>query len=304
MAKSHLLTFGLQSSKFFQWHIALDREVLQRWAQVLPDGENIDIMLTQVLHNCNLLIPCLTEAEHEAGLGRSGRVHFFGPVEHLERTLIDGLRAHALVEPGNRLYVVIVDIGFRVNYYTQGIIYPVEVRGQALNERLRVQAANRADGSGEDGGAAIFQFVTVHGGDDRVPQSHLLYCLGHAFRLLPVQPDGAAGLHGAKATTPCTDTPEDHEGGRLMAPTFANIWAAGLLAHGMQVLTAHQLLQVFVVFPPGGSHLEPFRTPFWNYGQHGDFPLVVPRFIMCNSFIFTLFIVGNSFSQYTSISRP
>src|SRR5216683_1367214 len=247
MAKSHLLTFGLQSSKFLQWHIALDREVLQRWTQVLPDGENIDIVLTQVLHNCNLLIPRLTEAEHEAGLGRSGRVHFFCPLEDLERTLIDGLRAHALVEPGNRLYVVIVDIGFRVNYYTQGIIYPFEVRSQDLNATLRVQAANPADGSGEDGGAAVFQLVTV-------------------------QSDGAAGLHGAKATTPCTDTPEDHEGGRLMAPTLANIWAAGLLAHSMQVLTTHQLLQVFVVFPPGGSHLEPFRTAFWNYGHHGCFP--------------------------------
>src|SRR5215472_9356218 len=168
-------------------------------------------MLTQVLHNFNLLIPRLTEAKHETGLGRSSRVHCFGPLEHLERTPVDGLWAHALVEPGNRLYVVIVDIGFRVNDYTKGIIYPFEIGSQDLNATLRVQAANPADGSGEDGGAAIFQLVTVHGGDDCVPQSHLLYGLRHAFRLLPVQADGATSLHGAKATTPCTNTTEDHE---------------------------------------------------------------------------------------------
>src|SRR5262249_4344505 len=174
-------------------------------------------------------VPCFTEAKHEARLGGRGRIHFFGPLEYLERTLIDGLRAHAPVEPGNRLYIMIVDIGLRVNDHSKCIIYPFEVRSQDLNSTLRVHAANPADGSSENGSTAVLQFITVHGGDDGVPQFHLLYGFRHAFWLLPVQSNWATGLHGAKATTPRADTSKDHKGGGLMTPALTDIRAAGLL---------------------------------------------------------------------------
>lgn len=69
MAEAHLSAFDLQSSKFFQWNIALNRQVLERWSQVLPNRQDSDSVLTQIMHNFDHLIPGFTKAEHEAGLG-------------------------------------------------------------------------------------------------------------------------------------------------------------------------------------------------------------------------------------------
>ena len=57
-----------------------------------------------------------------------------------------------------------------------------------------------------------------------------------------------------------------------MAPAFANIGATCLLTHGVQFFTAHQVLQIFVVFTFGRAHSQPFRTALWNDGRHNCFP--------------------------------
>src|SRR5712692_4159941 len=110
-------------------------------------------------------------------------------------------------------------------------------------------------------------------------QSHLLYRLGDPFWFFPIEADGTSCLHCTEATTARADTSQDHEGGRLLTPALANIRTAGLLTHGMQLLTAHQLLELFVVFPLGGTYSQPFWTAFWNDCFH-TFSLVL---LFCES---------------------
>src|SRR6266699_931330 len=105
-------------------------------------------------------------------------------------------------------------------------------------------------------------------------QTHLLHCFRDAFRLLPVKSNRATCFHGAEATTARADASQDHERGCFISPAFSNIWAACLLADGVQSFAAHQLLQIVVVFSPGGTHPEPFRTAFWNHGRHVVFLLI------------------------------
>src|SRR5438045_7423868 len=102
-------------------------------------------------------------------------------------------------------------------------------------------------------------------------QTHLLHSLGHTFWLFPIKANGASCLHGTEATTARADSPQDHESGRFMTPTLTNIGAAGLFTHGVQFLSAHEVLQIFVVFSLGRAHSQPFRTAFWNDGCHGWF---------------------------------
>jgi len=42
MTKAHLFAFRLQRGKLFQGHVALDRQVLERGAQVLANGQDVD----------------------------------------------------------------------------------------------------------------------------------------------------------------------------------------------------------------------------------------------------------------------
>src|SRR6266849_5001026 len=99
-------------------------------------------------------------------------------------------------------------------------------------------------------------------------QSHLLYRLGDPFWFFPIESDGTSCLHCTEATTARADTSQDHEGGCLLAPTLSDIRAACLLTHGVQLLTAHQLLELVVVFSLGGMYSQPCRTAFWNDGCH------------------------------------
>src|SRR5260370_17347508 len=84
--------------------------MLKRGAQILSNRQDIDLVLAQIVHDLDHLLPCLAQSQHEAGLGWGGSIHLFRPLEHAERTLVDCLWAHTPVEPGNRLHIVIVDI--------------------------------------------------------------------------------------------------------------------------------------------------------------------------------------------------
>src|SRR5579859_7110677 len=101
-------------------------------------------------------------------------------------------------------------------------------------------------------------------------QSHLLRCFRDTLWLLPVHAERASRLDGTETTTACADAPQDHKGGCFMPPTFTNIGATRLLAHSMQGLAAHELLELIVVLPFRGTHPEPFWSALWDDGRHGN----------------------------------
>src|SRR5262249_2167796 len=82
---------------------------------------------------------------------------------------------------------------------------------------------------------------------------------GHPVRPPPVRPGRAAVGDGAEATAAGADVAQDHERGGAVLPALADVRAARLLAHRVEVLLAHQRLQAHVARSPGGAHLEPGR---------------------------------------------
>ncbi len=102
-------------------------------------------------------------------------------------------------------------------------------------------------------------------------QVHFLHGLCDAFRLLPIQADRASCFDGTEATTARADAPEDHEGSGFVTPAFSNIGATCLLTYRVQLFTAHQLLEIFVVFTFGWAHSQPFWAALRNDGGHQGF---------------------------------
>src|SRR2546421_11610416 len=101
MPEAHFLAFGLQSGKFLERNIALNGEMLKRWTQVLSNGQDINVVLAHIVHHLNYLVPRLTQPQHEARFCGCGRIHLLRPLEYLERTFVNILGSHTLIEPGN-----------------------------------------------------------------------------------------------------------------------------------------------------------------------------------------------------------
>src|SRR5579859_6900839 len=115
-------------------------------------------------------------------------------------------------------------------------------------------------------------------------QAHLLHRLGDPFWFFPVESGGATGFYGAKTATACANAAQDHEGRSSVSPAFADIGAARLLAHRVQLFAAHQLLEVFVVLSLWRAHPEPFRAALRYNGRHVVFLLVNTRLFRVRSF--------------------
>jgi len=79
-------------------------------------------------------------------------------------------------------------------------------------------------------------------------------------RLSQVEHLGPAGFHRAEAAGPGTGVTQDHEGGGAGLPAFADVRAARLLAHGVQVEPAHDALQLGVVRPTRQADPQPVGT--------------------------------------------
>src|SRR5579859_3088053 len=108
-------------------------------------------------------------------------------------------------------------------------------------------------------------------------QAHLLHRLGDPFWFFPVESGGATGFYGAKTATACANAAQDHEGRSSVSPAFADIGAARLLAHRVQLFAAHQLLEVFVVLSLWRAHPEPFRAALRYNGHHVVFLRLVSQ---------------------------
>ena len=68
------------------------------------------------------------------------------------------------------------------------------------------------------------------------------------------------GRDVAEAARPRAAVPQDHQGGRTLAPTLENVGTPGFLAYRVQVHASHQLLEVGVLGAHVGPHLHPFGT--------------------------------------------
>ncbi len=153
-----------------------------------------------------------------------------------------------------------------VHHHLQGVPIGPEVGDQHLDGAAGLQAADLADGVGEDVRAAVGQLVAVHAGEHGVAQAHLPHRFRHPQRLLFVQRLGAPGLDVAEAAGAGAGVAHQQEGGRAAAPALAQVGAERLFAHGVQRLAPHQALElpvlIVLVYPdPQPLGPPPARQP-------------------------------------------
>jgi hypothetical protein len=82
---------------------------------------------------------------------------------------------------------------------------------------------------------------------------------GDMLRFGRVERTGQPGLDVAEGAGPCAGVAHDHEGGVFLFPTLADIWAAGLLAHRVQIVIAHDPLSFEIPRGYGCLDADPCR---------------------------------------------
>ena len=65
--------------KFFWGYVSLHGSVGGCWAEILADGEKVDIGPAQIVHHRVDLRLALAQAEHDAGFGEELRIERLGP---------------------------------------------------------------------------------------------------------------------------------------------------------------------------------------------------------------------------------
>ena len=128
------------------------------------------------------------------------------------------------------------------------LLFCFEVGDQGLEGRIGVEGLDGADGILPDDAAAVFEFVAVDGGDDRVFDLHEVDGFGYALGLIPVDGLRAAGSDGAETAAAGTDIPKDHKGCRSFPPAFAHIGAIAAFADGMEFMGIHEAPDMLIIF--------------------------------------------------------
>src|SRR6056297_1316398 len=106
-------------------------------------------------------------------------------------------------------------------------------------------------------GPAIVEVVAVHGSDHHVIEAQLLHRVGDAPGLEQVERLRLAGGHVAEGAAAGADLAHDHHGGVALRPAFARVGAASLLAHGHELVLAHDSPGFEIALGRGGLYADP-----------------------------------------------
>src|SRR5664280_2392338 len=88
MREAHFVPRDAEFLEFAWRHVADDGQMLGRRPQILPQGEDADLVEAQIAHHLQHLLGRLSQAEHQAGFRRGLRLHAAGMLQHLERALV------------------------------------------------------------------------------------------------------------------------------------------------------------------------------------------------------------------------
>ena len=124
---------------------ANDRMVLARWCEILPDGEEIDLRGTQIVHELQDLVALLAEPDHDPGFGEQARIELFGALQQAQRVEIARARPHAQIFGRHRLEIMVEDVGLASTTRLERALFSQEIRRQHLDCRLW---RHGADGGG------------------------------------------------------------------------------------------------------------------------------------------------------------
>src|SRR5215475_9391996 len=85
--------------------------MLRRRLQVLADGEEVNLGGAHVVHHLENLITRLAQTDHETRFREQERIDLLDLGQELQRGEIARTRSNASIETGDRLEVVVVDVG-------------------------------------------------------------------------------------------------------------------------------------------------------------------------------------------------
>lgn len=129
---------------------------------------------------------------------------------------------------------MIKDVRAGLHDQLQGPVAVVEIGDEHFDDGVRIEGADGFDGAFEMVGAAVFEVIASHRGDDDVAKFHAVGGFGDALRFVFFEGVGFGGFDGAEATGASAFFAGDHEGRGAVAPAFPAIWALGFFADGDQ----------------------------------------------------------------------
>ena len=133
--------------------------MLFRRLEILSDRQNVAAGGQNIIHEDRDLLVCLSEADHESGLGQDRRILFLYIAQNAQRPLVARLRADGLLKLFDRLNIQIEHIRMRGDDNVGGLMAALHVARQRLDRRAGAQRADGADGLRKVLRAAVRQNV-------------------------------------------------------------------------------------------------------------------------------------------------
>ncbi len=256
----------------------IHREVHGGRLEVLAHGQQVAVGVPEVAHGLGHLVGALAHPEDEVRLGDALRAEAAGDAQHVERPVVAERRPDPRVQPAHRLQVVGEHVGFGLHDRGDVPFPALEVGGQDLHRAARHGLPDRPDGCRPEACSAVGQVVAGHAGHHHVPEAHRRHRLRDPSRLLLVHRARLGGHDVAEPAAPGALLAEDQERGLPVLPALEDVGAAGLLAHRVEALAAHQALEGRVVRPHPGLNLEPGRLSALDGRSGGQDREVQPSF--------------------------
>ena len=164
------------------------------------------------------------------------------------------------VEARHRLHVVVEHVGFGLDDNLERAILAQEIGRQNFNRGAGRLCTNGGDGLGEMLSPAIIKVVTVYRGDDNMAQRQFCHSRADIFRFMRIKKVRPSGSHVAESASTGADRSEDHHGRMFLRPAFADVGTSRLLAHGDEVVLAHQRAGLGIFGRYRCLYAKPFRA--------------------------------------------
>src|SRR5207247_2236124 len=248
-----------QLNEFLGPVVAGDLRVLLARAQVLADGEHVDVVSAHVAKHVAQLVLSLAESDHKARLRHHLRREALHVLQQRKAVRVHGLRPDTRVKAGHRRGVVVEDVGPRLDHGLHRGEVALEVRGQHLDRGRRTAPSDRLDRAGEHARAAVGEVVAIHRRDDRMTESELRDRFGDSKRLADIELGRPSRRHRAEPAGARADVAQDHERRRPPAPAVEDVRALRLFANGVELPRLDQLLELLEVLALDDARADPGR---------------------------------------------
>lgn len=235
VGEPELGTDGFERGEFLRRDVAHDGEMFGGRAEVLAEGDDVDVVGFEVAQDLDDFVFGFAEAEHKAGFSGDIGVELFGVGEHVEGPLVACAEADLAVEAGDGFGVVVEHIGGGIDDDFHGVVGALEIGDEDFDFAAGDAFADGLDAEGEEECAAVFAVVAIDAGDDGVLEAEGSDGFGDAAGLIEIDGEGGSFLNGAETAAAGADVAEDHEGGGAVVPAFADVGAGGGFANGVEL---------------------------------------------------------------------